>query len=852
MDCGPAALKCLLEGFGISVSYGRLREACQTAVDGTSIDSIEALARTLGLDAEQEMMPVDHVLLPEAQALPAIVIVRLPGGNRHFLVVWRRHGQWVQVMDPLRGRRWVRRRDLERELFVHSLPLAAETFRQWAGSEGFLDPLRRRLHALALADEGHASLQAALADPTWRGIAALDTVVRTVAALVESGALAAGAEAERLVATLLAQSSAEAADNVALPVQYTTARAAPPAPDGTEQIWLRGAVLVTIAGAAPLAEEQRGELPRELRAAIDEARERPAASLLGLLRQDGLLRWSGVFGALLLAAAGAVLETVLFRGLFDRAAGQAPALLARVFGRAPSGPDSMGSLTGVWSAVLILVTGLLAVELPVALSLRGAGRRLESRMRRAFARKIPRLDDRYFQTRPISDMVERAHLAHHLRALPALGGQIVRTIAEVIVTAAVLAWLYPAGATLAVVLAVAMLLLPLTAQTALTERDLRMRSHAGALARFYPDALLGLVAVRTHRAEDAMVSEHRDRLREWLAASGATLRAALTAEVVQSTIGFGLAAWLLAGFVGSGSALRGGAGAALLVIYWSLSLPALGNEIGFLVRQYPQQRNVTLRLMEPLGAPEGEVGAAAPVAPSANPPIAKLATRTPGPTPDRPPVAGARVQISDLEVRVAGHTILTVGGLTIAPGEQIAIVGPSGAGKSTLLALLLGWHRASAGVLLVDGQPLLADALERLRRATVWVDPAVYLWNRSLHANLAFGLNAAPPSLAAVIDEAELGDVVRRLPGGVQGSLGEAGALVSGGEGQRVRFARGLCREPPRLVVLDEPFRGLTREQRHRLLARARERWVGATLLCVTHDIGETLVFPSRPRRSRR
>jgi ATP-binding cassette subfamily B protein len=35
MDCGPAALKCLLEGFGIPVSYGRLREACQTDVDGS-------------------------------------------------------------------------------------------------------------------------------------------------------------------------------------------------------------------------------------------------------------------------------------------------------------------------------------------------------------------------------------------------------------------------------------------------------------------------------------------------------------------------------------------------------------------------------------------------------------------------------------------------------------------------------------------------------------------------------------------------------------------------------------------------------------------------------------------------
>ena len=62
MDCGPATLKCLLEGFGISVNYGRLREACQTDVDGTSIDTMEDLAVQLGLLAEQIMLPPDRLL----------------------------------------------------------------------------------------------------------------------------------------------------------------------------------------------------------------------------------------------------------------------------------------------------------------------------------------------------------------------------------------------------------------------------------------------------------------------------------------------------------------------------------------------------------------------------------------------------------------------------------------------------------------------------------------------------------------------------------------------------------------------------------------------------------------------
>ena len=51
MDCGPAALKCLLHGHGIAASYGRLREACQTGVDGTSVDTLETVSRQLGLDA---------------------------------------------------------------------------------------------------------------------------------------------------------------------------------------------------------------------------------------------------------------------------------------------------------------------------------------------------------------------------------------------------------------------------------------------------------------------------------------------------------------------------------------------------------------------------------------------------------------------------------------------------------------------------------------------------------------------------------------------------------------------------------------------------------------------------------
>ena len=70
--------------------------------------------------------------------------------------------------------------------------------------------------------------------------------------------------------------------------------------------------------------------------------------------------------------------------------------------------------------------------------------------------------------------------------------------------------------------------------------------------------------------------------------------------------------------------------------------------------------------------------------------------------------------------------------------------------------------------------------------------------------------------------------------------LAEMGARLS----RRIPMGRALHRRGVRLVILDEPFRGLDRQQRTDLMSRARKHWSHATLLCVTHDVGETLSFP--------
>jgi ATP-binding cassette subfamily B protein len=790
MDCGPAALKSLLEGFGIRASYGRLREACQTSVDGTSIDTLETLAGLLGLEAEQITLPVESLLLPEAAALPALVVVTLPSGLTHFLVVWRVHGPWVQVMDPARGRRWMRATQLLREVYVHENRVPAEAFRAWAESDGFRDPLARRLARLGVARPAQV-IARALEEPGWRGVAAVDAAARAAEALVERAELR-GSEA---FPALLRSARA---DDGLLGADFWMARAAPGSDD---ELLVRGAIALRVIGRRAEAAE---EVPPEVAAVVEGNEPGPGAKLVELLRADGLWRWAPLVAGLALAAAGAVFEALLFRGVLD-------------VGRRLQLFEQRLLATG---ALLLLVVALFCLEWPVWRAVWGIGRRLELRLRRAFLEKIPRVGDRYFHSRPVSDMAERAHQVHWLRNLPGQGGLLVRAASELAITTAGIIWLDPPSAPIALALAAAMVAVPLLFQPALVERDLRMRSHAGGLARFYLDALLGLVPIRAHAGEDAMKREHGERLFEWARAAWAGVRTTVAAEAVQALVGFGLAALLLFHYLVTAP----GSGWALLLVYWALALPVLGQEMGFLIAQYPHHRNVTLRLVEPLNAPEVDSRQSTVDSPSAS-------------------GAGVAIRLENVHVRAAGQQILELETLDLGAGEHVAIVGSSGGGKSSLAGLLLGWHEPTTGRVLADGQLLVGATLARLRRQTVWVEPSVYLWNRSLLDNLRYGLDGAGQPVEAAIGEADLDEVLGRLPIGLQTPLGEGGGLLSGGEGQRVRLGRGVLRPAPRLVILDEAFRGLERPRRTALLARARTRWSQATLLCITHDIVDTLDF---------
>lgn len=830
MDCGPATLKCLLEGFGISVSYGRLREACQTDVDGTSISTVEEVAVQLGLKAEQIMVPADHLLLPEARTLPAIVVVRQPSGLTHFVVVWSRHDRFVQVMDPATGRRWSSCQRFLEELYIHAFPVPAEGWRDWASSEEFCAPLRRRLVNLGLDEPDiGALLGTALEGPGWRSLAALDAATRMVDSIVRAGGLEPGGETGRVLERFFKRAWEGApGEGRIIPPAYWSVQSLPPDPDEGEQLLLRGAVLVRVLGvraavpppsidqpAEDVEIEEPTPLSPELVAALEEAPSRPELELLRALRADGLLAPAVLLVALALAVGGVIVEALLLRGMLD-------------IGRSL---NLVGQRIGAIGVLFSFVIALLLLELPIAGTVLRIGRRLETRLRIAFLEKIPGLGDRYFRSRLTSDMTQRAHDLRQLRILPSLGVTFLRLSFQIVLTAVGVIWLEPASAPIAILATIFAVGLSFVTQPILVERDLRLRTHIGALSHFYLDALLGLVPVRTHGAERAVRREHESLLVEWVHAGMEFYRVQTIIQAVMAFVGFGFAIWILFNYIAQG----GEASGVLLLFYWALNLPVLGQALADVAQQYPIQRNRVLRLLEPLGAPDetdvqddDQADAPSPAEPRPKPAKAK----------------GAAIVMEAVSVQAGGHTILSGINLTIRAGEHIAIVGPSGAGKSSLVGILLGWHRPATGRALVDGAPLRGQRLQELRRETAWVDPAVQLWNRSLLDNLRYGDPSADSSLIGLaIEQADLFDILEKLPSGLQTPLGEGGGLVSGGEGQRVRLGRAMFRSGVRLAILDEPFRGLDRGKRRELLARARQHWQEATLICVTHDVGETQAF---------
>lgn len=141
---------------------------------------------------------------------------------------------------------------------------------------------------------------------------------------------------------------------------------------------------------------------------------------------------------------------------------------------------------------------------------------------------------------------------------------------------------------------------------------------------------------------------------------------------------------------------------------------------------------------------------------------------------------------------------------SLEPGKSIAIVGPSGAGKSTIVSLIPRLYDVTAGSVSVDGVDVRRLDLAWLRSSVGIVTQDTYLFNGTIRENLLYAKpEATEEELIEACRKANICDMIRELPDGLDTLVGNRGLELSGGERQRISIARVLLKDPA-LLIFDE------------------------------------------------
>jgi ATP-binding cassette subfamily C protein CydC len=175
--------------------------------------------------------------------------------------------------------------------------------------------------------------------------------------------------------------------------------------------------------------------------------------------------------------------------------------------------------------------------------------------------------------------------------------------------------------------------------------------------------------------------------------------------------------------------------------------------------------------------------------------------------------------------------------LQLPAGSRTAILGTSGAGKSTIAALLLKLAAPVSGKIRLGAADIAALPAEALRQKIAYLSQATHLFADTIRNNLRLGDPAADDTrLWAALDAAQLADVIRALPDGLNTWLGEAGSTLSGGQGRRLALARTLLSDAP-ILILDEPCAGLDAATESAFLTTLFEAASGRTILLIAHRL---------------
>ncbi|MES2731378.1 MAG: ABC transporter transmembrane domain-containing protein [Bacteroidota bacterium] len=182
-------------------------------------------------------------------------------------------------------------------------------------------------------------------------------------------------------------------------------------------------------------------------------------------------------------------------------------------------------------------------------------------------------------------------------------------------------------------------------------------------------------------------------------------------------------------------------------------------------------------------------------------------------------------------------TVLKDISLEVSSGRKIALVGYSGAGKSTIVQLLMRYHKADAGQILIDGQPIENFDLTGLRQNIGVVPQEVILFGGTIAENIAYGRpGATETDIMEAARKANALDFILSFPEGLKTIVGERGIKLSGGQRQRIAIARAILKDPA-ILILDEATSSLDAESEKLVQEALDELMKNRTTIIIAHRL---------------
>lgn len=186
----------------------------------------------------------------------------------------------------------------------------------------------------------------------------------------------------------------------------------------------------------------------------------------------------------------------------------------------------------------------------------------------------------------------------------------------------------------------------------------------------------------------------------------------------------------------------------------------------------------------------------------------------------------------------AKTNVLDCYSLTIQKGNKLGLWGHTGSGKSTILDILSGLIEPQLGAVFIDGTPLNSQNRLSWMSRLAYVSQSIFLLDRPLLENICSNIDEELINyehLQACLMAVDLEAVVRNLNNGLRSSIGERGALLSGGQKQKIGIARALYRKPD-LLILDEATNAMDAQTESKVMKGIAELFPDITLILVSHS----------------